>query len=445
MPIINQVVAGGGTTPTGTLTIVNNGQYNVTNYATADVQVPTSAPAHYIEKDVDANGMLNQSPLLINLNGVTGINQYVLAYAYYGAKFPANTALDLSNITQIEAYGCQSTFQASQNIKSVDLSGITTLSTARACVSMFASCNQLNTVDMSSLTTISAMYACDSMFTSCNYLQSLDLGSLTTVSGNGGCNNICNACTTLTTVNLGSLTTISNRAAFDSAFNGCKALPSLDLHSLTTISGDLGGLQNICQNCTSLASVDLSSLAYVVANQGLNGAFQKTCFTTMAFPSLVCLTGNRGVASCFNSNTALTSLSFPALTNNSFGSYTTQFTGMLSGCRNVTVHFPSNLQSVIGAWSDVTAGFGGTNTTVSYDLPATVILTGANGMEYQRNPKYDTVTALAWRVKDTGTNTSPIINWTPFYTSGLTDPTVGTTIYSDSSCTTAVTTVDSIA
>jgi hypothetical protein len=44
---------------------------------------------------------------------------------------------------------------------------------------------------------------------------------------------------------------------------------------------------------------------------------------------------------------------------------------MLQGVTGCTVHFPSNLQSVIGSWSDVTARFGGTNTTVLFDLTAT--------------------------------------------------------------------------
>jgi hypothetical protein len=44
---------------------------------------------------------------------------------------------------------------------------------------------------------------------------------------------------------------------------------------------------------------------------------------------------------------------------------------MLPGVTGCTVHFPSNLQSVIGSWADVTEGFGGTNTTVLFDLPAT--------------------------------------------------------------------------
>ena len=112
---------------------------------------------------------------------------------------------------------------------------------------------------------------------------------------------------------------------------------------------------------------------------------------------------------------------------------------MLQGVTGCTVHFPSNLQSVIGSWSDVTAGFGGTNTTVLYDLPATVTLTGADAKTYKRNPKYDTATALGWYEVGTDRFTTQV------YTSGTTDPAVGDTIYSDSACTNAVTTIDSIA
>ena len=44
---------------------------------------------------------------------------------------------------------------------------------------------------------------------------------------------------------------------------------------------------------------------------------------------------------------------------------------MLSGVTGCTVHFPSNLETVIGDWSSVTSGFGGTDTTVLFDLPST--------------------------------------------------------------------------
>ena len=45
---------------------------------------------------------------------------------------------------------------------------------------------------------------------------------------------------------------------------------------------------------------------------------------------------------------------------------------MLNGVTGCTVHFPSNLKSLMMYWSDVTRGFGGTNTIVLFDLPATI-------------------------------------------------------------------------
>ena len=103
-----------------------------------------------------------------------------------------------------------------------------------------------------------------------------------------------------------------------------------------------------------------------------------------------------------------------------------------------TVHFPANMQSVIGSWSDVVNGFNGTNTTVLFDLPSTQPLTGADTNVYDRNPKYDTGSALAWKIGID--NPEPV-----YYTSGTTDPAVSDTIYSDAACTTAVTTISSIA
>ena len=99
------------------------------------------------------------------------------------------------------------------------------------------------------------------------------------------------------------------------------------------------------QSCTGLTSVDLSSLTTINGSYAMYGVF-RAC-------------------------TSLTNISFPALTSTGFGSYTNQFKYMVRGVKGCTVHFPSNLQSVIGSWSDVTNGFDGTNTTVLFDLPAT--------------------------------------------------------------------------
>lgn len=263
MSIINSVIKGGGTQPTGTKNITSNGVHNVAAYEYADVQVPTTAPAYYIEKTKDANNKLQNGSTIINLSGATDVGDYVLQYAYY---------------------------------QNTNISG---------------------TVDMSSLTTLSGSSCCSYMFSGCASISGvLDLSSLTTISGNSAGNNMFRNCTGITGVDLSSLTTISGQNGGNALFNGCTGLTSVVFSSLTSIT--FGGCSYMFNNCTNL-----------------------------------------------------TSLSFPAITTTSFGNNTNQFNGMLSGVTGCTVHFPSNLQSVIGSWSDVTAGFGGTNTTVLFDLSAT--------------------------------------------------------------------------
>ena len=110
-------------------------------------------------------------------------------------------------------------------------------------------------------------------------------------------------------------------------------------------------------------------------------------------------------------------------------------------------YFPANTQDVVTNLTgySATTPFGATSGTVLFDLPSSYMLTGVNEVIYERNPKYDTQTALAWRIQDTGDLPTITIDWTPFYTSGTTDPQVGATIYSDAACTTAVTTISTIA
>ena len=63
----------------------------------------------------------------------------------------------------------------------------------------------------------------------------------------------------------------------------------------------------------------------------------------------------------------LTSLSFPALTVDSFGSEVGQLDRMLSGVTGCTVHFPAAIQAKIETMTGY-PNFGGTNTTVLFDL-----------------------------------------------------------------------------
>lgn len=169
----------------------------------------------------------------------------------------------------------------------------------------------------------------------------------------------------LTTINMSTIQTITDFGCSDMFFSS--SITSIDLSSLTSVGQY--GCDNMCQYCASLTSANLQSLSSV--GQGaLSSMFAGTGLTSMTFSSLS-VVGSTALSWCFWNTRSLTSLSFPALTSNSFGNYTNCFYSMLSGVTGCTVHFPSNLQSVIGNWEDVLDGFGGTNTTVLFDLTAT--------------------------------------------------------------------------
>ena len=180
-----------------------------------------------------------------------------------------------------------------------------------------------------------------------------------------------NSCIGLTSVNLSSLTTISGNVALVDAFQNCTNLISVDLLNLVTISGN-SAMNYTFQKCTGLTALSFPALTTISGSSGMQYAFSGCSkLTSINLSSLATISGSRAMQNAFQNCIQLKTLSFPALTSISFGSYTNQFNGMLNYTSGCTVHFPSNLQSVIGSWSSVTLGFGGTNTTILFDLPAT--------------------------------------------------------------------------
>lgn len=273
MPIFNQTVKGGGTTPTGTIQITSNGITDVTNYANADVQVPTTAPALYREFQLDANGVLvpnTTTTHIMNFTGMTNVSSYALANAYSG-NTAISGAVDMGDLTTVSgSSACQNMFYGCTGLTSADLSALTTVSGNSACNSMFAGCAGLTSADLSALTTVSGGNACSSMFASCIGLTSVNLSALTTISGNSACSYMFASCTGLTSANLSALTTVSGSNGCGSMFQGCTSLATVYIGGTTAI--DFGTRTNQFANMFSGCTQNIDVYA-PAANQTAIEAF----------------------------------------------------------------------------------------------------------------------------------------------------------------------------
>ena len=151
------------------------------------------------------------------------------------------------------------------------------------------------------------------------------------------------------------------------AFHSCQSLTSVDLSSLTKVSGE-DAFYSAFYNCKSLTSVDLSSLTTLSVRNALAYAFDNcTALTSVDFSSLTTVSGYHALSNTFSRCNSLTSLSFPALTVSGLQYGSSQFDNMLYGVTGCTVHFPAAVKAKIEAMYEY-PNFGGTNTTVLFDL-----------------------------------------------------------------------------
>ena len=411
MPIINSII-------TDTTNITKNGTYNVTKYTTANVNVEGTQPTY---KSISISPSKNTGTFIASDMGADGFDRVTA----FGVTSEIDSNIQPENIKKnVQILGVTGTYEGSGGGSSlsiqyrkdangilltpstiIDLSGVTDLGNVKFAYAYENDQDITGTVDFSDLVNIGKDAGLYYTFHGCNGITSVDLSGLKTISGT--CGNSFYECNGLINVDMQNLVSISGQGTCNAMFARCKNLTSVNISSLTTLSSYSNYCAAMFSQCSKLQTIRFASLSNI--------------------KSATCL--NFVVSDC----TSLTDLYFPALDSNSFGSYTSQFNNMLSGCSGVTVHFPNNLSSVISSLSGY-PNFGGTNTTVLYDLVPTYSLYGDDSNEYIRNPKYDTLTSLGWRIKETE------VTSTPYYTAGTSFPNCGLDyIYSDPECTQAVT------
>ena len=332
-----------------TATIITNGTYtpssSYTGYSSVTVNVPQSI--------ITGSGI----PRVVD-NGI-----YSQPITQFGFSLPNG----VTNLGKNALYGA---FMGCTNLVNCDISSLTTLTNDEALSNFCRGCTNLTgTLDLSNLTTINGISIMEYAFPGASFTD-INFSSLETINGRNAMNNAFYSCDGLTSISFPSLTTVSGYASMSSAFTRCSNLIEVDLSSLITIN-DNNTFNHAFDYCTKLTTIDLSSLTTITGSGLAAFSMFNTALTTVLLTSLSSITGSNALQFAFQRCTQLSSLSFPSLNSASFGTNTNQFNLMLSQVTGCTVHFPSNLQSVIGSWSDVTNGFGGTNTTVLFDLPAT--------------------------------------------------------------------------
>ena len=285
------------------------------------------------------------------------------------------TSVDLSKLDTISGdYVMNGTFRGCRGITSIDLSNLRDVD-GTSCFdnNTFESCLNVSSVTLSSLSSVSGSHAMYRTFVPINTASfSVDLSMLSRVTGDSAMEGTFKGCTGLNSdaANLGFLSSLSlGSGVMKETFSGCTSITSFKA-PLTSIAAERA-LEEVCFGCTSLTSIVLAVLSTISGQYALSSAFEGcTSLTSVSFPKLSTISGPFAFSRTFANCTSLTELSFPKLNSASFGNIPTQFGNMLYGVTGCTIHFPSNLQPTISALYGY-PNFGGTNTTVLFDLPAT--------------------------------------------------------------------------
>lgn len=217
-------------------------------------------------------------------------------------------------------------------------------------------------------------YALANAFLHSERLQTLDLNNVVNITGERALESCCEDLQYFNSFDAPNLESVTGVSALSRTFANTP-VQSAYFPKLKTVNGS-GAMSYTFHNCKQLSTIYVPELEYINGSAAMARTFGVTAgtiniLTSVEFPSLIILKGVGTLRYMFENRTNLQTVSFPALRSDSFGSTKTQFDNMLIGITGCTVHFPSNLQAVIGNWTSVGNGFGGTNTSVLFDLTPT--------------------------------------------------------------------------
>lgn len=262
--------------PIGTIEITQNGTHDVSNYANADINIPTGADEYFTGEIIGAayssgktiQESLKKIPALANK---TSEVKY-LYYSCRNAESIDTSLIDTSNSTALDAMFGYCEKVVDLDIRHFDLTKVNSVS------SLFAACHLLKNLlfdfsGLSGVVNINYMFdGCNSIvgldFTGCSFvfnscscfirsksIVNLNLGNIGINPDSNGSitlNSIFEGCEKLKNVVWGDFFSNSHKVvSWISVFNGClklESLPSIDMSGATSISSLVSG-------CTSLMNL----------------------------------------------------------------------------------------------------------------------------------------------------------------------------------------------
>lgn len=410
---------------TGTLSIVENGSYNVTEYATAEVNVPT---INNQDIEVTENGVYTAD------TGYTGLGTVnVNVPTSGGATTKFGVSID-NLLGDVGADGMLSVpygdfvFNGA-GIKSLDISALAHRFTTEDDLKSLP-VTKILLPDLLQVGTNSLAYVA----TSARFLTEVDLGLITDISSSSALKYAFGSANSLATVRAPNVTTISGSFSCQNAFE-FTSLTSNAFPNLTTISGD-SACQYMYRDCTFNA-LGLDNLTTISGAYACQYMFNSLKIDVAEFPKLTTITGSQACRHWFRLST-VKKVYFPALTTVDTGVFgSSSSNGAFGSCSQLTeIHFRADAQATIEAMSGYANKWGATNATIYFDLIGTITV---GGVAYSRNEQNSirvngNKTFVAW--KDANNNI--------VYTNATAEPAVGTPVYSDAG-TTQVGTVSEVA
>lgn len=221
-------IEAGGVTPSGEINITENGTYDVTNYASAVVDVASSGGGKYAPR-------------------------YISFYNYKGTELDEELAnLDTKNLTS-----CSAMFRQCSNLTSVDLSN-RNFSNSSDCTNMFAGCSSITNINLSNCN-FSNVTAHNYFISSCNSLEEISFPNVR-LNANINCREMFYNSSKLSKVDLSNIASTTNVTNTVYMFYNDAKLTEVNLASLT--SDGLTDMDYMFFQCSSLQKVDVRNFTF---------------------------------------------------------------------------------------------------------------------------------------------------------------------------------------